>query len=404
MQVSDLRKQMIMLFAGAFLAVILMMVPTHTVRALTAEESMAITGKGWQSLPGGRFTYITKASVPAQGFLKIKKKYYHFDQDGYLSLGLFTAENGKRYFATAGGRLGGKKGSLKSGYVNVGDTYCYFSTKQKKGQFGAQELGWVKVNNKVFFYDESGEKLTGLQEINGKLYFFVRYGSPKNIGKLKTGWKTVDGKKYYFRTSGKVGGKYGSAYRSTTVTIKGKKYTFNSDGSVSEKKAITSKLQKEFIEKIGAMAHADMLNTGVLASVTIAQAIVESAWGTSSLATQANNLFGMKATSTPTTWTSVWDGAVYNVKTQEYVNGSYITITDGFRKYPDIAASIADHSAYLTGAKLTDGSFRYNGIIGCKDYKKAATIIKNGGYATAPNYVSALVDVIEQYDLAQYDA
>jgi flagellum-specific peptidoglycan hydrolase FlgJ len=75
-----------------------------------------------------------------------------------------------------------------------------------------------------------------------------------------------------------------------------------------------------------------------------------------------------------------------------------------FKKYPSFEASVADHSAYLTGAKLGDGSLRYEGLVGCKDYRKAATIIKNGGYATAPNYVSVLADVIEKYGLTEFDS
>ena len=122
---------------------------------------------------------------------------------------------------------------------------------------------------------------------------------------------------------------------------------------------------------IGPMAHNDMLATGILASVTIAQACIESGYGTSSLAVNANNLFGMKASIGATTWTSVWDGvSVYTVNTQEYVNGAYKTISADFRKYPSIADSLADHSAYLAGAKLSDTKLRYEGIVGCRDYKQ----------------------------------
>ena len=399
---TDRRKQIYVWIAGLICAVLLVLFIPLSVRALTAEDAAVTAGRGWYALPSGRFTYITKSLRPAVGFLKLKNRYYHFDGEGYLSVGWFT-EQGVRYYATPGGKLGKKKGSLKSGYVKAGAEYCLFISREKKGAFGAQELGWVTVSKKVFFYDEGGSKLTGLQEINGKLYYFIKAGSPKNIGRLKTGWKTINGRKYYFRTSGKTGKNYGAAYRGKTVTIRGKKYTFTEDGYIEEEQAVTTKLQKEFIEKIGAMAHADMLSTGVLASVTVAQAIIESGWGTSTLAKEANNLFGMKSSIGSTTWKSAWDGAVYNVNTQEYVNGKYITIKAGFRKYPNIQASVADHSAYLTGAKLSDGSLRYNGLIGCRDYEKAATIIKNGGYATAPNYVSALVDVIKKYNLDQFD-
>ena len=402
MMYSVRKRQLILLLSGILFAIVFATALPFSARALTAEEMLEASGKGWHSLPGGKVTYITDYQNPATGFLKLKKKWYHFDQEGYLSVGWFT-EDGQRYYAFPGGKMGLKMGSLKSGYVKVDGAFYMFAEKGGAGQFGAQQTGWVKARKNVFFYEEDGSKITGLQEIDGRLYFFAPAGAPKNIGKIKTGWKTIDGKKYYFRTTGKVGKLLGAAYQSTTVRINGKKYTFGPDGTVSSEQAITTEAQQRFIEKIGALAHADMLNSGVLASVTIAQAIVESAWGTSTLATQAHNLFGMKAGIGGSSWKSSWDGAVYRKRTQEFLNGRYITITDSFRKYKSIAESVADHSAYLLGAKLGTGKLRYAGIAGCKDYTKAATIIKKGGYATAPNYVSALVNVIEKYDLARFD-
>ena len=61
-------------------------------------------------------------------------------------------------------------------------------------------------------------------------------------------------------------------------------------------------------------------------------------------------------------------------------DGSYVTITADFRKYPCVEDSIADHSAYLLGA-MNGSKQRYSGLKGCADYKKAAQIIKDGGYA-----------------------
>ena len=84
-------------------------------------------------------------------------------------------------------------------------------------------------------------------------------------------------------------------------------------------------------------------------------------------------------------------------------DGSYETITADFRKYSCIEDSIADHSAYLLGAK--NGSrLRYDGLKGCTDYKKAVQIIKDGGYATSLTYVEKLCSIIEKWNLTQYDA
>ena len=64
--------------------------------------------------------------------------------------------------------------------------------------------------------------------------------------------------------------------------------------------------------------------------------------------------------------------------------------------------SIADHSAYLLGAK-NGSKLRYEGLKGCTDYKKAAQIIKDGGYATSLTYVEKLYSIIERWNLTQYD-
>ena len=162
--------------------------------------------------------------------------------------------------------------------------------------------------------------------------------------------------------------------------------------------------EKEIIAKAGALFTADMKQSGILASVSFAQFILESGYGKSELAQNANNVFGMKKSLSGNTWGgSAWDGiSVYTKKTQEYENGAYVTVTADFRKYPSVEKSIADHSAYLLGAK--NGSrLRYDGLKGCTDYRKAARIIKDGGYATSPDYVEKLCSIIERWNLTQYD-
>ena len=129
--------------------------------------------------------------------------------------------------------------------------------------------------------------------------------------------------------------------------------------------------QKAFIERVGALAAADMQKSGVLASLTIAQAILESGWGKSGLTVKANALFGIKAGTN-------WKGRVYSAKTQECYDGvNFTTVTALFRAYDSWEESVADHSALLTGAA------RYKAVIGERDYKTACRAIKAAGYATA---------------------
>jgi len=154
--------------------------------------------------------------------------------------------------------------------------------------------------------------------------------------------------------------------------------------------AITKEHQ-DFIGRVGALAAADMEKSGVLASLTIAQAILESGWGKSGLTVKANALFGIKAGKS-------WKGKVYSAKTQECFDGAtFTTITALFRAYDSWAESVADHSALLTGAA------RYKAVIGERDYKAACRAIKAAGYATDPQYAEKLIQIIESYSLTAYD-
>lgn len=161
----------------------------------------------------------------------------------------------------------------------------------------------------------------------------------------------------------------------------------------------------DIIAKVGPLFTADQKSSGILASVSLAQFILESGYGKSELAQNANNCFGMKKSLSGNTWSgSTWNGSsVYTKKTQEYENGQYVTITADFRKYPSVEKSIADHSAYLLGTK-NGSKLRYDGLKGCTDYKKAVQFIKDGGYATSPTYVESICNIIERWKLTQYDA
>lgn len=149
---------------------------------------------------------------------------------------------------------------------------------------------------------------------------------------------------------------------------------------------------QDFLDKIGDFARKDMQKSGILASLTIAQAILESGWGKYDCG--GNNLFGIKGR---------YNGQFVLCDTKEYVKGQYISIKAEFRKYPSWAESLADHSAFICGVKLGDGSLRYKAVIGEKDYKKACQAIKDAGYATSPTYVQSLINIIEQYNLNRFD-
>ena len=161
----------------------------------------------------------------------------------------------------------------------------------------------------------------------------------------------------------------------------------------------------EVVRAVGPLFTEDQRKTGILASVSMAQFIIESGYGQSRLSLEANNCFGIKgwAESTPRV-DCPWDGvSVYIISTKEYDQYGNVYYEDAsFRKYACMEDSIADHSRILITS--TDGDKkRYADVVGCTDYRKAAQIIKDGGYATAPDYVDLICDVIEYWDLTQYD-
>ena len=122
--------------------------------------------------------------------------------------------------------------------------------------------------------------------------------------------------------------------------------------------------QKAFIERVGALAAADMQKSGVLASLTIAQAILESGWGKSGLTVKANALFGIKAGTS-------WKGRVYSTKTQECYDGvNFTTVTALFRAYDSWEESVADHSALHRNANRGKPAGRWRGDSGSQSRRQ----------------------------------
>lgn len=158
--------------------------------------------------------------------------------------------------------------------------------------------------------------------------------------------------------------------------------------------ALTEK-QKNFIKMVGEAAKKDMQTSHILASITTAQAILESAYGTSELAKKANALFGIKKNG--------WTGKTYTVKSKEEENGKLVWRTSVFRKYNSYAESIVDHSSYLKTRKADGKNLTYKKVVGECNYKKAAQALQNAGYSSYSNYANMLCNLIQKYKLTQYD-
>lgn len=154
--------------------------------------------------------------------------------------------------------------------------------------------------------------------------------------------------------------------------------------------------QRAFINQVKDGAVSGWQKYKVLPSISIAQAALESGWGGSTLAKAPNyNLFGIKASSD-------WTGPTVKMRTQEWSSskGYYYVYAD-FRVYSSWAHSIEQHGAFFTNTAWRKNNYRK--VIGEKNYKTAAQELRNAGYATDPNYPGKLVNIIEQYNLQQYD-
>lgn len=163
--------------------------------------------------------------------------------------------------------------------------------------------------------------------------------------------------------------------------------------AIVDKKAAEKAKKKAFIKRLMPTAQTMQKQYGVLTSITLAQAILESDWGTSTLAKDYHNLFGIKGTDPATTKV---------LRTKEYVNDKWITVDGRFRVYSDDAASIRDHALLFVNG--TDWNpQQYATVRAAKDYKTAASALQTDGYATDPDYPQKLIHLIEAWNLTQYD-
>jgi flagellum-specific peptidoglycan hydrolase FlgJ len=150
--------------------------------------------------------------------------------------------------------------------------------------------------------------------------------------------------------------------------------------------------QRAFIEAAGAAAQASQRATGVPASVTVAQAILESDWGRSTIA-GANNYFGIKATSGPGPAGVVW------ANTREFIGGAWTTVQAPFRAYHSMDESFVDHGLFLLKNPRYAPAFQHS-----DDPATFARLIHQAGYATAPTYADSLISLMDRYALYQFDA
>ena len=146
----------------------------------------------------------------------------------------------------------------------------------------------------------------------------------------------------------------------------------------------------EFIMRLTTAAISSAKATGVPASITIAQAALESAWGESGLTKVGNNLFGIKAD-------SLWRGQTLTMNTKEFIKGQWVVVPALWRKYPSWQASIDDHAAFLKRNP------RYKASFACSSAPAFAKALAQAGYATDPEYANKLIALMAKHQLQALD-
>ena len=139
-----------------------------------------------------------------------------------------------------------------------------------------------------------------------------------------------------------------------------------------------------YIERYAPLAVEEMYRSGIPASITLAQGLLESGYGLSELAVKGNNHFGIKCHNN---WTG---GRMYYDDDKK---------GECFRKYKTPEESYRDHSDFLRYRDRYKFLFDYK----ITDYKSWANGLKKAGYATDPSYPKKLINLIEAYDLHEYD-
>jgi flagellar protein FlgJ len=151
--------------------------------------------------------------------------------------------------------------------------------------------------------------------------------------------------------------------------------------------------QQAFLDATAQAARAAARQTGVPASVTVAQAILESDWGRSQLALSANNYFGIKATSSLGN-----DGLVWMPTSEFNAAGELYATISPFRAYRSLTDSLTDHDQLLLARRYAVAMQVAN------DPKQFARQLYEAGYSTDPAYADKLITLMDSYDLYRLDA
>lgn len=159
--------------------------------------------------------------------------------------------------------------------------------------------------------------------------------------------------------------------------------------------ALSTYSQTDFINKLSTSVKTISQEYGIYGSVQMAQAAIESAWGQSDLAVEANNLFGIKGS---------YNGQSVTMETAEYDEDGNLYYTDAnFRSYSSVDQSLTDNAELIRNGTSFDSSYYAGSWVENADSYQAAAENLTGKYATDPEYGTKLINIIEAYDLTRLD-
>ena len=332
-----------------------------------------------------------------------------FGNDGRIVTGAYQWD-GNTYYADPSTYL-----RVTNDYQAIGDgTTGYLLDNEGKALSGIQQwagsyyyfdpVTYLKQNNDYvsigdgttgYLFGSDGRVVSGVQKWAGTYYYFdpTTYLKQNNIyvtvgdgttgylfgpdGRIITGVYNWQGSNYYFdpTTYLKVNNEY--------VTWNGRYYYAQDNGVLRN-----ASTNEAFLGSIKQAALDGWKTYGVLPSVTAAQAILESAWGKSALATEGHNLFGIKGS---------YNGNSIIMRTREVYGGRSVYVNAAFRKYPSNYESVVDHGRFLAV------NSRYKNLLWQHNYSYVTSMLQRDGYATDPSYASSLNKVIQTYGLDSWD-
>jgi len=305
--------------------------------------------------------------------------------------------------------------------------------KKRKKSFGKTIMSIIVlclalfIGLEIYSTDISKYKDINVDQLNTKLY--IEAADKVSSGKFQVNWQyiaAIDGVRYKNDFS-KVTDENVNALanmflekNSTSTKLKNNDYKlvdleevlnkFSFDKSQKEriyhyienlkytgtqKNNLDDSLKQQFIKEIYPQAAEIYDKYGVLSSVTISQAILESGWGKSDLSIKAKNLFGIKADTS-------WKGKKIKMNTSEYYNEK---IKDNFRVYNSNEESIKDYGEFLKNNKR----YKQSGVFNATQYLEQTKAIEKSGYSTVQNdkgeeiYAKLLIQIIQEQNLQLLD-